>query len=113
MPEDQNSTVQEIVRDIMASEPMKRVLEIESLAVFTGRAQGYYGILIDEVLTNALQKAYTAGMEAERERIKIETEVLVADYTVPFRQGGYRKYIRDIAVHALEKVLSLATNKEK
>lgn len=56
-----NKTIEEAKEKILESEPMKRVLGLESTAIITGRADNYTGVTLDKVLDSALQEVYEAG----------------------------------------------------
>jgi hypothetical protein len=56
---------EKIIEEIMASEPMERVLAIETTAMVTGRAGQYHGKTITEVLKEALHRV----RQDEREKV--------------------------------------------
>jgi len=63
---------EKIIKEIMESEPMKRVSSIEQTAIVTGRVDQYYGKTIPEVLKEALYSQRLQLIEEVEERFSME-----------------------------------------
>lgn len=65
-----NKSVEETIESIMTSEPMKRVLGIESTAIISGRATQYEGKLLQDVLREALTSHTNTVLQGVVERVE-------------------------------------------
>lgn len=59
--------IAEVIKEIVDSEPMKRLLGIESIAIITGRASQYHGKVLSEVIKDALSSRHLRLEQAIRE----------------------------------------------
>lgn len=70
----ETKTIEDAVEGIMNSEPMKRVLSVESTAVVTGRVGEYKGKFIQDVLQETLTSIAEQSKREERNSYKFDIE---------------------------------------
>ncbi len=109
MSKDQNNTVQEIVEEL-ADEIQTRHTELKEVQNIGESGWFYFvHIRLDKLIPmieEALQKAFTAGMEVERERIEDEFKKLIPPHGLSLEDGVWLKRI-------MNKVFRHLTPKEQ
>ena len=117
-------SVEEIVNQIIGSEPVQNLLAIEYRALATGREQNYVGQTLKDAITPIITQTLQTERQKREEVVKAERanpiykrieQKLAYLYTVKKAKDSstYDGYTARIAIATLEDVLALTQNNPK